>query len=383
MVFEIKKIDLSMGVFSMCLRDLVKLRNEIMDNKEHIKAAVEWIKYAQDITNDAGVSAGYFYGIGWQPSFPEVTGYIIPTMFDYYHFAHDDDCRKRAIRMSDWLVNIQLRNGAFPGGLLGASSEPLVFDTGQCMHGLIRSYNETKQSNYLESATRAGNWLVEIQDMNGSWTNFAYRKIPHTYYTRVAWPLLELYELVGDTEYKTAAFRNIEWALANSRENGWFSNCAFDDRSNPFTHTIAYTAEGILESGVLLDSSDLIGAAARTMSSLLRKFELEGYLCGSYDEKWETRDNYSCLTGDAQIAAIWLRFFGITKDPVFLKAAMRLNNFLKASQFVRHPTRAIRGAIKGSQPVYGRYFPFALPVWASKFFIDALLREEKLEGNKS
>ena len=79
----------------MCLRDLLKKGNPITNNKEHLKAAIDWLKYAQDATKDVGVSAQYILGLGWQTSYPETTGYIIPTMFDYFRFTKDEDFRER------------------------------------------------------------------------------------------------------------------------------------------------------------------------------------------------------------------------------------------------------------------------------------------------
>src|SRR5262249_38511479 len=60
----------------------------VRENSFHIKEAVGWLTRAQDATPDRGVSRGYSAawnsegGKGWQPSYPETTGYIIPTMFD-------------------------------------------------------------------------------------------------------------------------------------------------------------------------------------------------------------------------------------------------------------------------------------------------------------
>ena len=58
------------------------------DNKFHLVEAIEWIKRAQDVNADGGVARGYsitwnpyFRSKGWQPSYPETTGYIIPTFF--------------------------------------------------------------------------------------------------------------------------------------------------------------------------------------------------------------------------------------------------------------------------------------------------------------
>ena len=44
------------------------------------------------------------------------------------------------------------------------------------------------------------------------------------------------------------------------------------------------------------------------------------------------------------------------------------------------PNPAVRGAIKGSQPIWGRYAPFSYPNWATKFFIDAVLLLNEIES---
>lgn len=370
-----RKQILMLEFLSICLKDFFKLKNRTTKNTEHIKAAIDWLKYAQDVTRDRGVSAWYSFG-EWKASYPETTGYIIPTMFNYYHFAKDNDCRKRAIEMSDWLVSIQLNNGAFQGGTLDDPEIPMIFDTGQVLHGLIRTYNETKDNKYANAAIRAGDFLVETQDRDGAWRNFTWNNIAHAYHTRVAWSLLELFQTTGDHKYEKAARKNIKWALGNQKENGWFQNSAFSTQYDPFTHTIAYTVRGILETGFQLRDRNYIDAAIKTASALLKKFEDTGYLASSYNQNWESEDKYGCLSGDAQISMIWLRLFKITKDTPYLLAAAKLNNYLKATQNICTYNRAIRGGIKGSHPIYGEYLAFSFPNWATKFFIDALLLEE-------
>ena len=385
----IKVRKISIGFPSIMLRDLFGHKNKILANYDHLKAAVDWIKLAQDTTKDGGVSAGYFYGLGWKPSYPEITGYIIPTMFSFYHFAHDDECRQRAIVMSDFLVSIQLINGAFQAGLVGTNVIPEVFDTGQCMEGLMRCYEETRIEKYLASAIRAGDWLVSMQDEDGSWKRHSLNGVPHTYYARVAWPLLELYGITKETKYMEAAKKNIEWASTNCTKNGWYHNCGFGESTygssmlNPLTHTIAYTAEGILECGIRLDDSNFIQTASLTMKNLLKVFQAKGHLNGTYNENWESNDDFSCLTGDAQIALIWLRLFKLTGDSEYKDAAVKLNNFLKTTQTVRKSSNVLSGGIKGSQPIYGKYEWLGYPSWASKFFIDSLLLEENIRSDVS
>lgn len=155
---------------------------------------------------------------------------------------------------------------------------------------------------------------------------------------------------------------------------------------NPITHTIAYTAEGILECGIALNDDSFIQKATKTMNSILGKFEADGCIKGTYDENWDSQDSYSCLTGDAQIALIWLKLFELTKNMTYKVNAVKLINFLKTTQNVHLSGKLLKtGGIKGSQPIYGQYEWMSYPSWATKFFIDSLLMLEnmkELEKNK-
>ena len=65
-------------------------RRTPVDRAEALGAAIDWICKAQDASGDGGVARSYslayhrfFKKRGWTASYPETTGYIIPTMFDY------------------------------------------------------------------------------------------------------------------------------------------------------------------------------------------------------------------------------------------------------------------------------------------------------------
>jgi uncharacterized protein YyaL (SSP411 family) len=287
--------------------------------------------------------------------------------------------------MGDFLMNSQLTDGSFLLGFVGAPHDPDVFDTGQCIQGLTRCYRETKRDEYLLSAIKAADWIVAAQDKDGSWRKYSFNGIPHTYYTRVAFPLLDLHSITEDRKYQVAAVKNVEWAVANCNEAGWYENCAFDTKSmpHPNSHVIAYTAEGILKCGIMLDNNNFIRTATKTMSNLLRKFNTEGRIRGTYNKKWESADKYSCLTGDAQIAAIWLNLFELTEDRAYYLAADMLSHYIKPTQFLKHSNKGIEGGIKGSQPIYGDYNPNSFPSWAAKFFIDLLLLRATVHDSHS
>ena len=56
----------------------------------HLDAAVEWLYRAQDATDSDGCAATYNLVLGWEPAYPETTGYIVPTLYDYAETAEID-----------------------------------------------------------------------------------------------------------------------------------------------------------------------------------------------------------------------------------------------------------------------------------------------------
>lgn len=361
------------------LDDLLSWSYRIVDNVIHIKEAVRWIAYAQDVTNDGGVSAQYSLIRGWRASAPETTGYIIPTIFNYYHFTSDRNYKKRAIRMCDFLVDIQLPNGSFQGGTLDDPPKPIVFCTGQCLLGLARGYKENKSKRYLNAAIKAANWLIEVQEKSGAWQKYTYHNIAHAYHTRVAWALLELFEITMEKQYEKAAVNNLEWGLSKQRTNGWFDDCAFALQADPFTHTIAYTVRGFLETGLLLDNEKYIQVAKKTSDALFKIFTRHNFIVATYKEDWTSKDKYSCLTGCAQMAIIWFKLFELLCEDSYLETALKVNRFLKSLQNISTIYCPVRGGIKGSHPIYGKYLPFSYPNWATKFFVDSLMLEQSIQ----
>lgn len=354
------------------------------DDEEHIKKAMKWLCLAQDVGKGGGLSKAYDLLVGWLPSYPEITGYTISTFFDYSYHSKDIEYRKRAIRMGEWLVSIQLEDGSFNGGTIEDNYGPIIFDVGQIIFGLCRTYEETVNSDYLEAAIRAGDWLVNNQDKDGKWSRHTFLKIVHSYSVRVAWALLELYKITSVEKYLTSAIRNVDWTIKQQEENGWIRNNSFDGSERNLTHTIAYVAEGILECGIYLNKLEYIRSAVKTARELFNLQNNNGILYGEYDEGWRHVNRWRCLTGEAQIAIIYLRLFQIDKEYKYYHAAKKLIDLLKAGQYLNDKNQNIRGAIPGSSPINGGYFSYAFPVWTVKFFIDAMLmlRDIDLEGYK-
>ncbi len=373
----------------IAVRDYFDLRapqQALQPNAVHVAAAMSWLCAAQDASPDGGVSARYRLDHGWAPSYPETSGYIIPTFFSYAHSVSAAESRERALRIADWLLSLQFDTGAFPGHDVGKAPQPIVFNTGQIMLGLLSAFRETGHRKYLRAAIRAGDWLVQIQEPNGSWLQHTYLNRVHTYHTRVAWPLLELWEATGNEQYLNTARKHLDWALGNQLANGWFRENGFSDNENPYLHTIAYTTRGFLASAEILRKHAIAGeqaeryfaAAVLASEALLHRFEVRRFPFAKYNREWQSPERYSCLTGDAQLAKTWLNIYQVNRDPRFLNAALKINDFVKSTQDLSSRNPGIRGGIKGSHPIWARYMRFSYPNWAAKFFVDALRLEDEI-----
>lgn len=348
--------------------------NVSAENSSHLKEAIAWIYRAQDATPDRGVSHSYLIGKGWISSYPETTGYIIPTLLNWYRISGDEESKSRAIEMANWELTIQLEGGAVPGL---SNKKPVVFDTGQVIFGWLSAYIETKNRKYLEAAIKAGDWLIENIDKDYVWRihgNPGTDEI-HVYNVRVAWALLELSRITGNERYRTYMEGFLEWALKQELHRGWFKYNCLNDNKYPLLHTIAYTAQGFLESGVILKDDRCINAAIRTSEELINHVSSNGRIPGRFDSDWKPSTRWSCLTGMAQSSIIWQRLYTITGNVKFKAASEKVNNFLKKTHDISSKNPGIRGGIKGSFPLNGAYGRYRVLNWATKFFIDALLLE--------
>ncbi len=217
-----------------------------------IKNAIKWLTLAQDmsISKDGGVAAYYSLLNGWSTSYPETTGYIIPTIINYAKLEKNEKLLSRAKIMLDWLISIQFKDGSFQGGFIGDPKLiPNTFNSGQILIGLAAGV-ETFGQKYNGAMIKTGDWLVQTQDEDGCWRKFPSHKVipgEKTYEAHVILGLLETAKVTGNLKYADAAIKNALWTLNYQNENGWFDKCTFDSNPEPLTHLIGYVFRGILE----------------------------------------------------------------------------------------------------------------------------------------
>jgi len=356
------------------------------EHEPHLVGAIEWLIRAHDATPDGGISRGfslawhpYFGCRGWQPSYPETTGYIIPTLYAAARRLARPDLATRAGRAARWEIEIQLRTGAVRGGVIGAPESPAVFNTGQVLLGWLAALEETGDGAFADAARRAARYLVATLDADGRWrsdsSRFA-RADSTLYNARTAWALAEAGARLQEGRFTNAAARSLRAAAGLQAPNGWLPQCCLSDPERPLLHTLAYAVRGLLEGGRVLGDPRLLRAAERTAGALVATVRPDGWMPGRYRSDWSPAVRWSCLTGEAQMANNWMRLAEITGDPKWLKPVPAVLRFLKRTQNRRSPEPGLRGGIKGAWPVSGAYGAYEVLNWATKFFADALMRHE-------
>ena len=151
-------------------------------DRQHMLAAAEWILRAQDASGDGGICGRYRLGAGWTSSYPETTGYLIPTLLALGEETGEERYRLSAARCIEFLLPLQLPCGGFPGLEVAENrTVPSPFNTAQIINGLIAWHSATGDERTLRAAIRAGDWLIFIQDADGAWRQYFYNQVASAY----------------------------------------------------------------------------------------------------------------------------------------------------------------------------------------------------------
>ncbi len=364
----------------MKARDLEGLPSSAPGCAETIAAGLQWLKRAQDFSasQDGGFARDFSLVTGWAASYPETSGYIVPTLIAEADIGHDPDLRIRARRCLDWLVAIQFPEGGFQGGRIDQTPRvPVTFNTGQILLGLAAGAAHLDREKYLDPMRRAAIWLRDSQDTDGCW-----RKHPtpfsgpgeKAYETHVSWGLFEAARVAPDEGFGEAGLKQVRWALTKQRANGWFDSNCLEEPEAPLTHTIGYVLRGIVEGHLWSKEPTLLEAALRTTDGLLPTIGADGHLPGRLDSDWRGAVDWVCLTGSTQIAHSFFILARLAGRADLAEKGKALNAYVRRTVALTGDADTI-GGVKGSFPVHGEYGRFQYLNWACKFLIDSC-REE-------
>ncbi len=344
-----------------------------------LREAIAWLENSQDAMADDGFGT-FYLTTGWTSSYPETSGYIIPTLLKFAEKENNAALKVRAKKSLDWLLKIQKPSGGWQSGYVHQNRPEIVFNTGQVIRGMIAGYQHFGEEKYLQAAQRAADWLVAIQAENGSFNKHVYMDAVRVYDSYVVAPVLELHAISPKPEYVQMAEKNIDWILREKQNAaGWFADCDNTIKGNaaPIIHTIAYTIDGILDCALLLNREDYLQAAIKPAKVLADLFLKKGMLNGRYNKNWKGSQDF-ITTGGAQLAILWHKLYIKTGDEFWRKAHQKMNTLLVAIQQRHvHENPTTKGALFGSFPFWGRYERFGCNNWATKYFADTLMWEDE------
>ena len=264
-------------------------------------------------------------------AYPEVTGYIVPTLL-----AYGDE--ELATALTEWLLCIQRPDGSFTDPDQGRS---YVFDTGQVLRGLLSMCGRIAGAE--DGARRAADYLVAtmIDEGRGGFPNqYAGTDCPEAVQLYVLPPIVAAADRFDCARHRDAARRCAEYYLAQP-------DCL---RLDDLTHFLAYELEALIDLGHADRTRETLAALAAAQGP---DGGVRGVGAGTGEHVWV------CTPGLAQLAICWYKMD--TPDP-----ADRAMTWLERHQ---EPDGGFRGS-------YGRGASYKAHVevsWAPKFYLDAHL----------
>ena len=347
-------------------------------------AVSTWVQRAFATTRCGGASSGFHIFDGWGLPYPEVTGYLIPTLLRAAQRSEPGNAAALlalAYRAGDWLAETRLPGGAICRKVwYQGNTAPSVFNTAQVIDGWCALAQHSRDERWLALARESADWMRAEQEVDGSWVRSAFNGIGHSYYARAAAPLAALGVLAGDKRCVQAARKHFDWVLANQTSDGWFDHTAFGHPEVSTSHNIAYVFEGLLDGAASLNEERYVASAERGARVLRELFEQSGRLPGAFAPNWAARARWRCVTGEAQLALVWCRLSEMTGETAYWNAAIQLAHDVRRTIEVRADWPDVSGALPGSFPRWGQYDPFRYPTHAAKFMLDLLSALEDRGG---
>ncbi len=344
-------------------------RGPASPDETHLRAAAQWLLAAQQAGGGGGYAHSFHLLEGWQPAYPETTGYIVPTLLRLHRRNGDGALKESAAAALRWLGSIQRSDGGF----CDLQGRKQAFDTGQILLGFNYAAANAPELANRDAQVRASRWLAAVQEPDGSFARNAYNAVPHAYYARVGAALVQAGRLLGEDGLRQAGLRNLRWTLAQQLPNGFFRHLSFEAGTPPYLHTMIYVIEGLLDGHAETGDGALREAALRFAERLRALAESRDRILRSqYREDYAVANGEKCLVGLAQWAGVCFRLAREAAGPAWRSEGAKTLDFLKSQQILCADPR-LHGGLFGSAPPWGRYMRLAIPNWGVKFFADALL----------
>ena len=296
------------------------------------KKAVQWIK------KNSIPGEGIINSTNIKKSYPEVTGYFIPTLIRWGY-------KDLAVSYAKWLCSIQKTDGSWFDTY---DEAPYIFDSAQILKGLlaVRELYPEVDDNILrgcdwilQQMTDEGQLVTPTKDAWGNDTRTCSELI-HIYCLS---PLVEAGKVFNKTDYQEKAYKIFDYYKKNY----------YDEIMNfsLLSHFYAYVMEALLDMG----ETQMAEEAMKRMEQFQKE---NGAVPAYHNVEWV------CSTGLFQLALVWFRLGNMENGQKAFEYACKLQN----------ETGGWFGSYLSEEHTdeINTYIPNAEISWAVKYFLDAL-----------
>lgn len=154
--------------------------------EDNVNLAIQWFLYSgiQNLVDEKDSEGNSILGSfnAWYDLekqrhsyvYTEISGYALTTLLFLYEKESKQEFLERAKLVGDWLVGIQNEDGSMgtayylPGVDVQKPDSYHTFDVGMVFNGLALMYKVSHEQKYLDSAKKAADWVISYQKEDGS-----------------------------------------------------------------------------------------------------------------------------------------------------------------------------------------------------------------------
>lgn len=284
---------------------------------------------------------GIINNTGKTISYPEVTGYYIPSLIRWGY-------RDLAEQYANWLMDIQKADGSWYDT---DDQSAYIFDSAQILKGLLAIWDIHPDKKRVEKAIRDGaDWILSCMTPEGRlvtpdetcWGNDedTCSELIHTYCLS---PIIEAGKRLENDEYIQKAHLSLEY----------YKRCYKNKILNfsLLSHFYAYVVEAMLDLGE-------VDMARQAMKNIEKYQKTSGAVPAYNNVDWV------CSTGLFQLSLIWFRLGDEEHGNKAFEYACKLQNE-SGGWFGSYIS-------EDDSEETNTYFPNQEISWANKYFLDAL-----------
>ena len=273
---------------------------------------------------------------------------IVQGLLDLYDITKSKKLLNSAILGADWLIKMQDSSGFFYAKYDIQVKEkrdfgPFFYNDAGCLHAkhaiaLLKLYNITGNIEYRNSAKLVCDWVIDLQDSDGSfWVNLTKSHVYAHSHAYALEGLLYAYNHFNDDNYLKAIKKGCEWAATNLNKRSYS----------------------------ILGTNKVINWFRPIETSSTNK------VINVYRSVFPRKE--IAVDATIQISRIFYFYYILTGDEKFIPYANNILNIFVPKAIVTNKSVEVNGALTSRIIVYLNYFRKSsiFATWPTQFYIGA------------